>query len=529
LKGQKKIFFFLLIFINNVCYSQIVGSKAHVLAKQITLPFPKSGFLIPPESILTLNFELKNNAAIANNFVIDLGREQQVQLFEIQGNRQLLIGNAGLRLPIMQRSIRADFGAILLALKPHETKSLILKISNFLPTSRQIIPKLLPEVKYQLQFAKKRQNGIYKYWVPGFFILLIIVLIFTIIQYYILPERHFIYYFLYLFFLLLRSASADERIVLEEISPWINKLGYSSTNSQLFVYISFIFYLLFLNSFTGLQVKKPKLFILYKIEIVYLLIFVIFDLLFPIQKYTDPFIQTIFRGMESFGVLIGLVNIIILLKMYDNFNKYIIVGAFSLFLVAIVGQEIIKRTIDENKDPNQYMYALTMAWSIAYIIELIFFTIALVSRQRQLLLSIENDKQKDAIAKNSSLENTKLTPIVNSETNEKADFEYFTLATNKGVFVYQQTEIIRLEASGNYTIFSINHNKQTLASYTLSEFEPKLNPSTFLRVHKSHMVNLQFVTKYVKGDGGVLTLTDGSEIPVSRSRKEELLKRLNTV
>jgi DNA-binding LytR/AlgR family response regulator len=85
-----------------------------------------------------------------------------------------------------------------------------------------------------------------------------------------------------------------------------------------------------------------------------------------------------------------------------------------------------------------------------------------------------------------------------------------------------------VEASGNYTVFYVNNQKQVMASNTMAEFEDKLNADRFIRVHKSHIVNLRFVVKYTRGDGGTLSLEDGSEIPVSRSRKEELLKKLHT-
>jgi LytTr DNA-binding domain/7TM diverse intracellular signalling len=497
--------------------------------KMVELNNLQSGkfYEIPALTTLQLNFKAENNTSFNQYFAINLGREQLMQLFERKGYKLVFLSKAGLRVPIMERSIRNDYGAIRLNLKPNESKNLALCITNFQNTVRHIAPKLETDLQYQLQYNQKRENTIYKYWVPGFFILLIMVLIFTVIQYFILPEKHFIFYFLYLLFLLIRSASADERLVLEELLPLVNKIGYSSTDSQLFVFISFIFYLLFLNEFTGLQVKKPKLYIFYKIEIAYLMLFIVFDLVYPSQKFTDASLQSIFRAMETFGVLIGLLNIIILLKVYDRFNKYVIIGAFSLFIFAILGQEIVKRTLDENKDPYFYTNALTMVWSIAYVIEILFFTMALVSRQRQLLQSIDYEKKQISLPEIEQ-KNTAFQQNEKLKTLEKPNFEYFSLATNKGVLVFQQTEIVRLEASGNYTIFSIHNNKQTLGSYTLADFENKLNPTKFLRVHKSHLVNLQYVVKYTKGDGGTLTLQDGSEIPVSRSRKDELLKRLQT-
>jgi two-component system LytT family response regulator len=50
--------------------------------------------------------------------------------------------------------------------------------------------------------------------------------------------------------------------------------------------------------------------------------------------------------------------------------------------------------------------------------------------------------------------------------------------------------------------------------------------NTFYRVHKSHLVNLSYVVKYVPGEGGYLILEDGSHVDVSRRKKEGLLKIL---
>lgn len=525
--NRSKLIVFVFTFFCQFCFGQYITIPP---VKKVDLPEFKNGksFAIPANTTLQLNFTLKNKLEIEQAFVLEMGREQYIQLFDASQNKLLLLAKAGIRAPIIERSIPKDYSSITFTLKPNESKKLALSISNFYAKTWHTSPILKPALEYQLQWVKKQESTIRKYLIPGFFILLICVIIFTVIQYFILPEKHFIYYFFYLLFLLIRSAAADERLVFEELTPIINKIGYSSTDSQIFILASFIFYLLFLNSFTGLQIKKPKLYIFYKIEIVYLLLFIGFDLAFPIQKYTDINLHGVFRALETFGVLIGLLNILILLKVYDQFNKYVIIGAFSLFVFAVLGQEIVKRTIEENNDPYYYNNALTLVWSIAYVIELGFFTIALVSRQRQLLMSIDYEKNKIQPIENDPVDHN----IQSKEKNEhkdNTDFEYFSLATNKGVLVFQQAEIIRLEASGNYTIFSIQNDRQTLGSYTLADFENKLNPTQFLRVHKSHLVNLKYIVKYTKGDGGTLTLQDGSEIPVSRSRKDELLKRLQTI
>jgi DNA-binding LytR/AlgR family response regulator len=151
---------------------------------------------------------------------------------------------------------------------------------------------------------------------------------------------------------------------------------------------------------------------------------------------------------------------------------------------------------------------------------MIFFTLGLFNRATLM---------KDTIALQAT-ENKKLIEALNlsRQKDSTAQPDTLNIATLKGTIIIQQADISRVEASGNYTVFYVHNQNQVMASHTLADFEDKLSTDTFLRVHKSHIVNLAFVAKYTKGDGGILTLQDGSEVPVSRSRKDELLKKLKT-
>ncbi len=480
-------------------------------------------YSVPPQTTLFLNFELKNNADNEIRQFIDIGIEDLGILYEHKNKQIIIVGQAGTRLPIPERSVKKDLRAIEIVLKAHETKKLTLSIENFLTGKKLVKTRFLDEIDYQKVIKAKNNNPYQGYLSSGYLSILIMVLLLTIVQYFVLPERVFIYYFFYIFFSFLRSAANSETIVLENFIPLLNQIHYSSLNSQVFVYLSFIFYVLFVRAFTDFPSKKPHLDFFFKIHLAYLAVFVVFDLFFPNVKYTNFQINSIFRILETIGVVFGLLNLVLLFKVYDAFNKFILIGAASLYAVGILGQEIIKQRFDENQNPEMYASYLAIAWLCAYLVEIVFFTIALVSRQKILLKSIQFEQSQNKLLAQQ---------LATKETTfqqEPLDYDSFSLATNRGVLVFQQADIVRLEASGNYTIFSIHNHKQTLASYTLAEFEPKLNPSKFIRVHKSHVVNLQYVVKYTKGDGGTLTLQDGSEIPVSRSRKEEVMKRLHSV
>lgn len=61
----------------------------------------------------------------------------------------------------------------------------------------------------------------------------------------------------------------------------------------------------------------------------------------------------------------------------------------------------------------------------------------------------------------------------------------------------------------------------------LKEVEEQLNDyGYFVRTHHSYLINMKEATKYVKGEGGYVVMSDGSSINVSRSRKDNLLVRL---
>lgn len=109
---------------------------------------------------------------------------------------------------------------------------------------------------------------------------------------------------------------------------------------------------------------------------------------------------------------------------------------------------------------------------------------------------------------------------------EKKDTGRLSLATAEGTYYVKKSEIITVEAMSNYSVFHLISGKKIIVSKTLKEYETLLSDHYFLRVNRSTVVNLEFVVKYRKGDGGVLELADGSEIDVSAAKKALLLDML---
>jgi two-component system LytT family response regulator len=97
--------------------------------------------------------------------------------------------------------------------------------------------------------------------------------------------------------------------------------------------------------------------------------------------------------------------------------------------------------------------------------------------------------------------------------------------TVEGFELIPADQVTRCEADDNYTHLYLRKGNKITACRTLKEMEAQLQDySFFIRVHHSYLVNLNEVSKYVRGEGGYLIMSDGSTVNVSRSRKEALLK-----
>lgn len=92
-----------------------------------------------------------------------------------------------------------------------------------------------------------------------------------------------------------------------------------------------------------------------------------------------------------------------------------------------------------------------------------------------------------------------------------------------GFEVVAVDDIIRCEANDNFTNFYFHSRNKMMICRTLKFYEELLAESGFVRIHKSHLVNLEHVKKYHKGKGGQLLMSDGATVEVSPAKKEELL------
>ena len=98
-----------------------------------------------------------------------------------------------------------------------------------------------------------------------------------------------------------------------------------------------------------------------------------------------------------------------------------------------------------------------------------------------------------------------------------------TIPQQDGFEILNTADILYCKADDNYTEIYLNTSKKKLVSKTLKYFENVLTESGFARVHKSYLVNVNEVVKYVKGKGGSVVLSNGQQVMVSASKKAGLL------
>lgn len=138
------------------------------------------------------------------------------------------------------------------------------------------------------------------------------------------------------------------------------------------------------------------------------------------------------------------------------------------------------------------------------------------------------DAALEKLQQKNSLEETanKLTVLFHNLTAQTDGLKKMAIPTLEGFVFAEISEIIRCESDGNYTHIILKNSEKITASKTLKYFEDVLPTRNFFRIHKSHLINLNYVEKYLKGKGGYVHMNDGKDIEVAVRRKESFLQKL---
>lgn len=113
--------------------------------------------------------------------------------------------------------------------------------------------------------------------------------------------------------------------------------------------------------------------------------------------------------------------------------------------------------------------------------------------------------------------------IVQNIKEPQPEKQQVILPTLEGFEVVKMEDIIRLRGNGNFTDIHLKDGSKKMVCRFLKHFEEML-PLPFLRVHRSHLINMHCVTSYIKSNGGSVILSDGAEVEISESYKSVFLE-----
>jgi two-component system LytT family response regulator len=109
-------------------------------------------------------------------------------------------------------------------------------------------------------------------------------------------------------------------------------------------------------------------------------------------------------------------------------------------------------------------------------------------------------------------------------SNPKAN--KLSLSTQEGIEILTLSDVDYMKAERSYTMIKRQDKTDLMVSKPLKDFEDMLPHSKFMRIHDSYIINLDKVLRYLRQDGGYAVMRDGTEILISRGRKDDFLKYL---
>ncbi len=149
-----------------------------------------------------------------------------------------------------------------------------------------------------------------------------------------------------------------------------------------------------------------------------------------------------------------------------------------------------------------------------------------------ILKPVDKDELRQAVSKAeatlSSKPSTQVDDFVAYLSRQKTG-DRIALPTMEGLQILQSEDIYYCESDGGYTHFYLTNGKAVLISKTLKEVEEVLESKGFCRVHHGYLINLRYVQKYIRGDGGEVIMANNKNIPVSRNKKQEFLAFLEKI
>lgn len=148
-----------------------------------------------------------------------------------------------------------------------------------------------------------------------------------------------------------------------------------------------------------------------------------------------------------------------------------------------------------------------------------------------LLKPVDPDELASALDKVTNAQRIPQTPeqflaLLQNFPNPASNNDKLALPVADGLEMVAPSEILYCESDSNYTVVHQQGKKRLVISRTLKEFEDLLKDRGFVRVHHGYLINTRHVKKYIRGEGGEVIMEDGTNVAVSRRKKQELMDSL---
>ena len=147
-----------------------------------------------------------------------------------------------------------------------------------------------------------------------------------------------------------------------------------------------------------------------------------------------------------------------------------------------------------------------------------------------LLKPIDIEQLQEAVARASKME-IKQSPqqlaLLQEQLNTNGEPERIAFSTSDGIEFHKISDILFLEADGSYTYVYFKNGERLMLSKKLGEFDMLEALPNFYKSHRSFLVNLNEIQKYVRSDGGYIVMNGDKQVPLSKQRKSEFLELIN--
>jgi two-component system, LytTR family, response regulator len=146
-----------------------------------------------------------------------------------------------------------------------------------------------------------------------------------------------------------------------------------------------------------------------------------------------------------------------------------------------------------------------------------------------LVKPVDTDDLKSAVDRavqkaNSTLPNERLELLLDHLEKPQKNLSRIAIPIHDGIQFIKVNDIIYLEAHANYTHVFATANMKYIVSRTIRDLEEILPPEIFVRIHNSHIININYLEKYIRGEGGQVVLSNGIVLDVAKRKKAEFLK-----